>query len=285
MTGPGEGAATAAKILAVIKELPLWLFAGLTLSASALLFFPGIASAVPASAKPWIIMTGVGSAGLAITRAAAIVLETVSHWWLGRRSARKFHITADPQGSFWHSSKQPDGSVMTQISARFLVKNLTDDPLAVVSVRLVKPRLRGEVVSSDVSTRAADRNIYGRALQSGYVIPPKVSLPASAHMMIRSVPWPAPKNHIRLTIALRDDEGREERAKMTIRVMPQAQAVAALPALEIVSSLSNPVERQVAAVLQAELSRYDKCGRSAGGFGSVHLVVSGQVMTSFGGDG
>jgi hypothetical protein len=64
MTGAGEGAATAAKILAVIKDLPLWLFAGLTLSASALLFFSGIASAVPASAIPWIIVTGVGSAGL-----------------------------------------------------------------------------------------------------------------------------------------------------------------------------------------------------------------------------
>jgi hypothetical protein len=112
-----------------------------------------------------------------------------------------------------------------------------------------------------------------------------MSLPASAHMMIRGVKWPEPKNQIRVIIALRDDEGREERAKIIMRVMPKAQAVAALPAFEIVSSLSDPVERQVAAVLQAEITRYDKCGRSAGGLGSVHLVVSGREITSFGGDG
>jgi hypothetical protein len=111
------------------------------------------------------------------------------------------------------------------------------------------------------------------------------AIKAATDILATRVPWLEPKNQIRVTIALRDDKGREERTEMTMRVMPKAQAFAALPAFEIVLSLSDPVERQVAAVLQAEITRYDKCGRSAGGLGSVHLVVSGREMTSFGGDG
>jgi hypothetical protein len=52
----------------------------------------------------------------------------------------------------------------------------------------------------------------------------------------------------------------------------------------VVSSLSDPVEREVVAVLQAEITRYDKCGRSGGGLGSVHLMVAGREMPGFGGD-
>jgi hypothetical protein len=164
------------------------------------------------------------------------------------------------------------------------VKNLTDNPLALVGVRLVKARVRGDVASSDVSVRAVDRNIYGDAFSSGHAIPPGMALPASAHLMIRGVPWREPKTQVRVTIAITDDEGWEERVTMTMRVMPKPQAVAALPALEVVSSLSDLVEREVVAVLQAEITRYDKSDRSGGGLGSVHLVVDGHEMPSFGGD-
>jgi hypothetical protein len=52
----------------------------------------------------------------------------------------------------------------------------------------------------------------------------------------------------------------------------------------MVSSISNPIEREVASVLQAELSRYDKRSRSVGGLGSIHLVVNGHEMTGVGND-
>ncbi len=284
MTGIGEGAASAAKGLEVIKDLPLWVLAGLTIAALMLLFAPGIAPVVPAAWRPWLIAAAVLFGALAITRAAALLIEQVPKWRSARAKRRKFHITANEQQSFWHSPKQPDGSIMTQVAARLLVKNLTDEPLTLVGVRLLKPRIRGEIASSDVSVRAVDRNIYGDAFSSGHGIPPRMALPASAHLMIRGVSWREPKKEIRVTIAIRDDEGWEERVKMTMRVMPKPQAVASLPALEVVSSLSDPVEREVVAVLQAEITRYDKSGRSGGGLGSVHLMVAGREMPSFGGD-
>jgi hypothetical protein len=111
-----------------------------------------------------------------------------------------------------------------------------------------------------------------------------MSLPASAHLMIRGVPWRKPKNQIRITIALGDDEGREERVKMTMRVMPNAQVAAALPSLELVSPLADPIEKEVTAVLQSELARYENCGRQSGGLGSIHLLLAGHAMPSFGCD-
>ena len=285
MNGVGEGAGAAAKVLEVLKDLPLYIFVGLALAAGGLLFLPSIAQSVPASAHPWILIGGIVSASLAFARAAGIVIGWLSRWRTAKAARRAFHITAVEQQSFWHVAKQPDDSLITQVAARLFVKNLTDDPLALVSATLLKPRIRGEIVSSDVSVRATDRNIYGDAISSGHAIPARMSLPVSAHIMVRGVPWREPKKQVRLTLAVRDDEGRQERVKMILRVMPRAQAVASLPALEVVSSLSDEVEKRVTAVLQAEVARYAKSGRPSGGLGSIHLMVGGREITSFAGDG
>jgi hypothetical protein len=106
-----------------------------------------------------------------------------------------------------------------------------------------------------------------------------MGLPASAHIMIRGVPWREPKREIRVTIALRDDEGSEQRVKMNMRVVPKPLIISALPALELVSSLADPIEKEIAAVLQSEVARYDKNGRRTGGLGSLHLVVSGREVS------
>jgi hypothetical protein len=103
--------------------------------------------------------------------------------------------------------------------------------------------------------------------------------------MIRGVPWRKPKNEARVKVAISDDEGYEQVVAFNMRVISAPPTAAARPALEMVSSLSNAVEREVATVLQAELARYEKCGRRVRGFGSVHLVVGGCEMIGFAGDG
>jgi len=163
-----------------------------------------------------------------------------------------------------------------------VVKNRTAEPLGLTHVRLVKPKIHGEIVHEEVIVRAVGRNIYGTAAHSGHLIPPKVSLPASASVMIRGVPWWKPKNEVRVKIAIGDDEGYEQIVAFKMRVMSAARATPARPSIEMVSSLSNPVEREVATVLQAELSRYEKCGRRVGGLGSVHLSVGGREMIGVG---
>jgi hypothetical protein len=54
---------------------------------------------------------------------------------------------------------------------------------------------------------------------------------------------------------------------------------------EFAYQIADPVEKQVVSVLKAELSRYNVCGRSCGGLGSVHIVYQGRAFPGVGGDG
>jgi len=276
-----QSAGAATKALEVLKDIPLWLLSGLAISAGILLSIPGLIS-VPA--RPWVVSAGVVFGVLAVARAVAMLFDRIPTWRKAREERRRFHLTADPQQSFWSSSKQADGSIITQVVARLAVKNRTDEPLGLARVRLLKPRIRGEIVHEDVSVRAVNRNIYGTAAHSGHLIPPKMSLPASASVMIRGVPWRKPESEVRVKIGISDDEGYEQIVVFKIRVMSAPPATPARPPLEMVSSITDPAEKEVAAVLQAELSRYEKCGRRVGGLGSVHLAIDGREMTGVGTD-
>jgi hypothetical protein len=279
MTGVEQGAGAATKALEVLKDIPLWLLSGLAISAGILLWIPGL---LPSSIRPWIIGGGVTFGVLAAARATAMLSEQIPLWRKARDERRRFQVTAEPQQSFWSSSKQADGSIVTQVVARVVVKNRTAEPLGLAHVRLIRPKIRGEIVHEDVSVRGVTRNIYGSAAHSGHLIPPKMSLPASASVMVRGVPWWKPKNEVRVKIAIGDDEGYERMVVFKMRVFSPPPATPARPSVEMVSSLSDPIEREVATVLQAELSRYEKCGRRVGGLGSVRLSINGREMIGVG---
>ena len=48
--------------------------------------------------------------------------------------------------------------------------------------------------------------------------------------------------------------------------------------------ISDPIDKDVASVLQTELSRYELNGRQAGGFGSVHIILTGKEIKQLGND-
>ena len=79
MTGVGEGAGTTAKVLEVLKDLPLWLLSGLAVSA-VLLLIPIFAVSLPSVARPWIIVGGVVCAVLALARAIGVLIEKIPAW-------------------------------------------------------------------------------------------------------------------------------------------------------------------------------------------------------------
>jgi hypothetical protein len=284
MTGVGEGAGIATKALEVVKDLPLWLLTGLAVSAGILLFLPAVAPSIPPVARPWILGTGVVFGVLAASRGIAVVIHGVPSWRASADARRRFHLTGVPQQSHWSSAKQADDSIITQISAHLLVKNRMTNPLALVGVRLISPHLRGEVVHADISVRAVDRNMYGSAAHSGYFVPPGMSLPASAHIMIRGVLRKKLGNEVKVRLAVSDDEGHEQRVTLSMRVLPSAPVVAIAPSVEVVSSISDPIEKEIAAVLQAELARYDKRGRTVGGLGSIYMVTNGHEIAGVGSD-
>lgn len=221
---------------------------------------------------------------LALARTGALLLEKIPAWRKVRDGRRRFYLSAEPQQSFWSSAKQADDSIVTQVVVRFIAKNLTSEPLGLARARLITPRIHGEIVHEDVGVRAVNSNIYGDAAHSGHVIPPRMSLPATASVMVRGVPWWKPKKQVRVRIGIIDDEGAEEILTLDLRVFSGKPVEPARPAIELVSSIANPVEREVATVLQAEMSRYEKCGRRVGGLGSVRLVIDGREMVGVGND-
>jgi hypothetical protein len=279
---PNVGAAT--KALEVLKDLPLWLLAGLAVAAGTLLWAPWFAAALPASFRAWVLIGGVVFGVLALARTGALLLEKIPAWRKARDGRRRFYLSAEPQQSFWSSAKQADDSIVTQVVVRFIAKNLTSEPLGLARARLIKPRIHGEIVHEDVGVRAVNSNIYGDAAHSGHVIPPRMSLPATASVMVRGVPWWEPEKQVRVKIGIIDDEGSEEILTLDLRVFSGKPAEPARPAIELVSSIANPVEKEVATVLQAEMSRYEKCGRRVGGLGSVHLAIEGREMAGVGSD-
>src|SRR5258708_2929482 len=265
MTGVGEGAGATAKVLEVVKDLPLWLLTGLALSAGGLLWVPWFAPSVPALARPWIMMAGVVCGILAGVRAIALLIEKIPAWRASADARRRFHLTGEPQQSFWSSAKQADDSIVTQVVARLLIKKRTTETPALVSARLISPKIHGEIVHAAVSGRAVNRNIYCDAVHSGHMIPPAMSLPASVGIYIRGVPRRKIDKLVRAVIAVTDDEGHEEKIAVDMRVVSSSiEGKAGAPPLEMVSSISNPIEREIASVLQAELARYDKLGRMDG---------------------
>src|ERR1019366_153549 len=142
-----ESAGAATKALEILKDLPLWLLTGLAVACGVLLFFPAIAASAPAAARPWLVLGGIVFGVLAIARAIGTLLQKVPIWRASADGRRRFHMTPEPQQSFWSSAKQPDDSVVTQIAARLVIKNRTPTELALVRARLISPRIRGEVTT------------------------------------------------------------------------------------------------------------------------------------------
>lgn len=284
MNTVGESADAASKVIGVIKDLPLWLLAGLAATADVLLFVPSIASEMPEPYRPWLIAVAILTNILALFRLFAIAHDKLKESRASRAKRRTFHITPDALQAHWSTHKQADDSMTTQITVRGLVKNLTDAPLGLVAPRLIKPRIKGEIVHADVMVPLAGSNVYGTATHSGHRVPPKGIAPVSLHIMIRGIPRRSPTESLPVVLGVTDDEGNEQHIKAMLRGMAPSKPAEPAAPLEKAFSIANPIEKEIVSVLQSEMGRYDKNGRERGGFGSIHVVYQGRMLTGFGQD-
>src|SRR5260370_26913790 len=100
----------------------------------------------------------------------------------------KFVATPVEHRGFWGTARQQDGSIVTQVSGHCLIKNRTSDRLYLTTARLVRPRIKGEVLPSLLTMQAVNGNIHGTAHVSGHFIPPGATLPAAFTVLIRRAP-------------------------------------------------------------------------------------------------
>jgi len=94
---------------------------------------------------------------------------------------------------FFHGVPQPLNShyqvwIKLYLQGQFLVKNRTDETLYLTTSKLIRPRIRGEVLPGLLITQSANGDIYGTAYVSGYFIPPQATLSFMSTIHIRGVP-------------------------------------------------------------------------------------------------
>lgn len=283
MNSTGTIAQSLAKTLEALKDFPLWLLTAVAVALGLFLLVPELSTNLPKTYKPWFVLSAVLFIVLAIFRGVSVGFQWWRSWRISVAARRTFHLTPIDAQCFWSATRQSDDSVVTQIAARFIVKNRTPAPLNLISARVIRPVIRGEVIQKTVLVRAPEGTSYGSAQFAGHAIPPGSTLPAAVDILIRGSPKLSPADTLRIKLGIVDDDGNEQRVWIALKGLSPAKAKYSLPE-ETSFEIADPVQKELVSILRSELHRYDKCGRTEGGLGSVHIVYRGTALMALGSD-
>jgi len=115
----------------------------------------------------------------------------------------------------------------------------------------------------------------------GYPILPERTSEVSASFWIQP-PVRKEGEDFEATVVLVDQLGNKHKVKNVFFRGPKPKQPEAKPPGEALHSISDPIEKEVASVLKAEVHRYAECGRRVGGLGSVQTTYEGQTMRGIG---
>jgi hypothetical protein len=206
-----SGAVT--KALSAIKDFPLWLLTAIALSLIAFLSVPEFSSAVPqVKTRTWITVAAITAAIFAACRFGSLIFSRINSYRADVRARRTFHLTPIPYRSFWSPTRQKDGTIVSQIRTEFMAKNRTDNILHLLTARVVRPKISGEVLQVFIST-GADSEFGVDCL------PPGATMRISIMIMIRGFPGRVRKKlpELAAVLAVADDEGNEQRVKLPLK--------------------------------------------------------------------
>jgi hypothetical protein len=149
-----------------------------------------------------------------VCRFGSLIISAVNKYRANREAERLFHLTPISQRSFWGPSRQKDGTIVSQMRAKFMAKNRTSKFLPLLTARVVKPNIPGEVLNVFISTGANRFDVS--------VLPPDATMPISVVIMIRGHPGRVRKDPLDLAavLAVVDDEGNEQRVKLPLKAIP-----------------------------------------------------------------
>jgi hypothetical protein len=216
MTEPISSAGAWTKIAGTLKDSPLWLLVGGALSLSVFLVVPQFGALVSRPIRSAVLFAAVVAWILTVCRSVAPAVQAWRLWRAEAQARIRFIITPIEHQCFWGVSRQTDGSVVTQVSGHFMVKNRTASNLHLMTARLVKPRLSGEVLPGLLTIRAVDSHMHGTAHVSGHAIPPNHTLPVSMTILIRSTPRQQ-AGMLDAIIEMADADANKERVRFALR--------------------------------------------------------------------
>ena len=208
-----SGAVT--KALTAIKDFPLWLLGGIAISLTTFRSVPELSAAVPQEARPWLTL-GAGTATiLTACRLGSLIISHINSYRAKVEARRTFHLTPMSQRSHWGPTRQPDGTIVSLIRTELIAKNRTDKILSLVTARVVRPKISGEVLQVFIHTDTGEDPIVG-------VLWPGGTSRVLVTIMIRGHPGHVRKNPVDLTavLAVADEEGNEQRVKLPLKAFP-----------------------------------------------------------------
>jgi hypothetical protein len=154
---PELGTAIAGAItrgLTAIKAFQLWLLTGIALSLIAFLIVPVLSAAVPQEYRKFVILGAGAFTILAACRLGSQVISQITSYRAKSEARRTFHLTPISHRSWWCPTRQKDGTIVTSLRAEFWAKNRTDKILHLLTSRVVKPKISGEVLQVSILTGA-----------------------------------------------------------------------------------------------------------------------------------
>jgi hypothetical protein len=128
-----------------------------------------------------------------------------------------------------------------------------------------------------VSIRDPKDNIFGR-----YPILPGATTEVCTDFIVKP-PILEEGQDFKTTVILIDQLGNEHKVKNVVFKGPKPkEPKKAEPPKESIHAISDPIEKEIVAVLKAEVNRYRECGRRVGGLGSVRTTYKGQTTRGVG---
>jgi hypothetical protein len=199
--------ASLAKTLSIIKDFPLWLLTAIALALAVFLVLPSFAGAAITSA----IFAG--------CRFASLVIAEIRTYQLSLKARRTFHLTPTTRDCHWGSTRQQDGTITTQITVSLMAKNLSGRMLHLLTARLIKPKIAGEILTNILLIEDRQTREYGSVQMTGRHIPPDAIRALAITIIVRGVPkQKAGKvRPLPAVLSIADAEGNEQRVKVDLR--------------------------------------------------------------------
>lgn len=146
----------------------------------------------------------------ATTLVLVLVLSIALTGWITRAlssSRRKFHLTPHGMRNIWGTTTLANGSVNAQFSADFVVKNMSGSVQRLIAVKMVAPRVTGDVIHA---------MIFGPA-GSVLELKPDAAKTANVQILVQGARMGGRDGDLDVVFAIANDEGYEQRVKAKLR--------------------------------------------------------------------
>jgi hypothetical protein len=165
------------------------------------------------------------------------------------------------------------GSRATTLDGRWRVANVLPDR----EVLIVGARIDGyQAQHTYINTQHPERDIYSPE----YLIPPLTISKVMTDFYFVP-PITRPGRDFKASLILIDQFGNEHKLKTVFKSPEKPAPRLPQPPAESLDTIEDPIAKDVASVLKAEVRSYQKCGRSVGGLGSIQILFHVRRFSRF----